>query len=393
MLIRWSGRALRPGMYPADGPIALRAWLTSQLMAIARTTLFPLYASLCTPRWLRLLGARVGTGVEASTVLTVPGLLRVADSAFLADDALIAPYEIRGGWLRLGVAEVGERAFVGNSGIVAGGRKVPDAALVGVLSTAPATASPGSSWLGRPELELPRRADAVDPERTFAPPPRLVRARAAIECCRAIPVLLSVVLTELAALVVEKLAVSDGLWIAAGLTGVVLFLAGLQASLVAAAAKWLLVGTFRRGEHPLWTSFVWRNELADTFVEQLAVPWLVRQCYGTPMLNLWLRAIGARVGRGVWCETHWLPETDLVSIGSAATVNRGCVVQTHLFHDRLMRLDAVRLAEGSTLGPHAIALPDTTIGAGTTVGPASLVLRGERLPEHTRWLGNPVSAW
>jgi non-ribosomal peptide synthetase-like protein len=392
-LIRWAGAALRPGVYPADGPVAVRAWLTSQLMNLARSTLFPLYASLCTPTWLRLLGARVGAGVEASTVHAMPSLLRVSDSAFLADDALIAPYEIRGGWLRLGTGAVGARAFVGNSGIVPAGRSVPDAALVGVLSSAPSAAKAGSSWLGRPALELPRTADLVDPARTFAPPRRLVLARGAIEVCRAIPVVLSGVLTELAALGIEQLAVAKGFWLAAGLVGVVLFAAGVQACLIAAVAKWLLVGPIRRGEHPLWTSFVWRNELADTFVEQLAVPWLVRQSYGTPMLALWLRSIGARIGRGVWCETHWLPETDLVRIGAAATINRGCVVQTHLFHDRLMRLDAVRVGAGATLGPHAIALPDTMIGAGTTVGPASLVLRGERLPEHTRWLGNPVGAW
>jgi non-ribosomal peptide synthetase-like protein len=218
-------------------------------------------------------------------------------------------------------------------------------------------------------------------------------ARSTVEICRAIPVLLSVLLTELVALGIEHLAATDGLGIAAGLTGVALFVAGVQACLIAAAAKWLLVGTVRRGNHPLWTSFVWRNELADTFVEALALPWLVRQCYGTPMLTLWLRATGARIGRGVWCETHWLPEADLVEIGPAATVNRGCVVQTHLFHDRLMRLEPVRIGAGATLGPHAITLPDTVIGTGTAVGPASLVMRGEALPERTRWLGNPVSAW
>ena len=32
-------------------------------------------------------------------------------------------------------------------------------------------------------------------------------------------------------------------------------------------AKWVLVGRLRPSEHPLWSSFVWRNELADTFVE------------------------------------------------------------------------------------------------------------------------------
>ena len=121
---------------------------------------------------------------------------------------------------------------------------------------------------------------------------------------------------------------------------------------MATAAKWLLVGRFRAVEHPLWSSFVWRNELADTFVEVLAVPWLVgRARRHARCCTAWLRALGARIGRGVWCETYWLPESDLVRLGDGATVNRGCVVQTHLFHDRIMSMDAVTLDAGATLGP------------------------------------------
>ena len=143
------------------------------------------------------------------------------------------------------------------------------------------------------------------------------------------------------------------------------------------AAKWLLVGRFRAGERPLWSSFVWRNELADTFVEVLAVPWLVRRRPGTPLLTVWLRTLGARIGRGVWLETYWLPEADLVTLGDGATVNRGCVVQTHLFHDRIMSMDRCAAATGATLGPHGIVLPGASIGARTTVGPGSLVTRGD----------------
>jgi non-ribosomal peptide synthetase-like protein len=177
------------------------------------------------------------------------------------------------------------------------------------------------------------------------------------------------------------------------LAGVLLGAAGIVACLVAAAAKWLLVGRFQARNHPLWSSAVWRGELADTFVEVLAVPWLIGSAGGTPLMSWWLRALGARVGRGVWCESYWLPEADLVHLGDGATVNRGCVVQTHLFHDRILRMDQVTLSAGATLGPHGIVLPGTTIGAHTCVGPASLVMAGEQVPAGTRWLGNPVSAW
>jgi non-ribosomal peptide synthetase-like protein len=85
----------------------------------------------------------------------------------------------------------------------------------------------------------------------------------------------------------------------------------------------------------------------------------------------------------------WSSEPDLVTLGDGATVNRGCVVQTHLFHDRILRLDTVVLEAGASLGPHAITLPGTTIGAHAGIGPASLVMRGERVPPGTRWLGKP----
>ncbi len=167
---------------------------------------------------------------------------------------------------------------------------------------------------------------------------------------------------------------------AGALSGVVLLIAGAVAGVVSVVAKWLVVGRTKAVEKPLWSSFVWRNEVADTFVETVAAVWFARAASGTIMQNWWLRGLGAKIGRGVWCETYWLPEADLVTLGRGATVNRGCVVQTHLFHDRIMRMDTVVLGEGATLGPHCVALPAAELGAGATVGPASLVVRGDVVP-------------
>ncbi|GAB3276400.1 hypothetical protein GCM10027426_13640 [Microbacterium lacusdiani] len=177
------------------------------------------------------------------------------------------------------------------------------------------------------------------------------------------------------------------------LSGVVLLAAGALAAAVTTIAKWTFVGAIRAGEHPLWSSFVWRTEVADTFTEMLAAPWFANAAAGTPALAVWLRSLGARIGRGVWTDSYWLPEPDLVSLGDGATVNRGCVVQTHLFHDRVMSIDTVTLEPGATLGPHSVILPAATIAAAATVGPASLVMRGESVPAASRWSGNPIGPW
>lgn len=166
---------------------------------------------------------------------------------------------------------------------------------------------------------------------------------------------------------------------------------GVAAAVLAAGAKWLLLGRVRPGRHPLWSGFVWRNELVAVYHEELPMRWLGPAVFGTPVLNTLLRAYGAKIGHGAMCETKWLPEPDLVSIGDGAVVNRGCVVQTHLFQDRVLRLGPVRLHAGTTLGPHAITLFDTTVGAACSVGANSLVMRGETLPAGRRFAGNPVA--
>nr|WP_067686819.1 Pls/PosA family non-ribosomal peptide synthetase [Nocardia jejuensis] len=393
VLVRLLSIGLVEGYFPVRSRVGWQVWTTERLMDSARTFLFPLYASLLTPVWLRLLGANIGKGVEASTVLLIPKFTTVSNGAFLADDTMIASYELGGGWLRVGDAKVGKRAFLGNSGMTAPGRRVPKNGLVAVLSAAPEKSKAGSSWLGSPPVRLRRKAGDSDGARTFDPPLKLKVFRAIVETCRLIPVMITFGIGIGVLFTLAWLAESAGYWFAALVCGVVLMIAGGIAGAIAVAAKWLMVGRIGKVEHPLWSSFVWRNEVSDAFVETVAAPWFARAATGTAVMNVWLRALGATIGTGVWCESYWLPEADLVTLGDGATVERGCVVQTHLFHDRIMAMDTVTLEAGATLGPHCVALPASTIGAGATVGPASLVMRGDTVPRSTRWWGNPIAPW
>ncbi len=395
VLVRLLGTGLSPGAYPMHSRRAWQAWATMKVLDEARTWLFPIYSSTFTPVWLRLLGATVGRRVEASTVLLIPKLTSINDEAFLADDTLLGSYELGGGWLRVERTKIGKRAFVGNSGMTAPGRKVPKESLVAVLSAAPRRkkAKAGSSWLGSPPVLLRRPVEEVDDSLTYAPSRRLRVARALVECCRLLPLMVSFALGGGTALALAWVLDTPLPWLSVLVAGPLLMLAGAVAAGLTSAAKWILLGRIRVTEHPLWSSFVWRSELADTFVEVVAAPWFARAATGTPVLNMWLRSLGTHVGRGVWCETYWLPEPDLVHLRRGVTVNQGCVVQTHLFHDRVLSMDEVVLRSGATLGPNSVILPGASVGRHATVGPVSLVMRGESVPDKTRWIGNPIGPW
>ncbi len=393
VIVRLLGLGVTEGTHAVRSRVGWQLWTTERLLDLARSALFPLYSGLFTPVWLRWLGATIGRDVEASTVLLIPAMTTVKDGAFLADDTLVASYELGGGWMRVARAEIGARAFLGNSGMAGPGHRVPKDGLVAVLSAAPRKAKAGSSWLGSPPVRLRRTANEGDLSRTFAPPTRLRVARAVWELGRFVPVVVTCAIGLGVLCALAAITVAWGLVAAVLLSGVVLLAAGAVAAGVSTAAKWILIGRVRAGEHPLWSSFIWRSEVSDVFTEMVAAPWFAQYAGGTPALAWWLRSLGARIGRGVWCESHWLPEADLVTLGDASTVNRGCVVQTHLFHDRIMSMDTVTLDAGATLGPHSVILPAARIAAQGTVGPASLVMRGELVPEASRWSGNPIGPW
>jgi non-ribosomal peptide synthetase-like protein len=393
IFVRVLSWGIRPGVHPVRSLPGWAAWSTERILDLSRTFLFPIYSSLFTPVWLRLLGAKVGKNVEASTVLLIPKLTTIRDEVFLADDTMIAPYGLGGGWVKLDDVEIGRRAFIGNSGLAPAGHRVPKDGLVAVLSTAPRKSKAGSSWLGSPPMRLRRTIAVTDDERTYHPPLGLKIARTLWELCRVVPVIVTNAIGLGVIFTLLWLSAEIGVGLAVLASGVVLLAAGAAAAAVSTLVKWMLVGRIRATEHPLWSSFIWRTEVADTFVELVGAPWFAQYMHGTLGLVWWLRSMGAKIGKGVWCDTYWLPEADLVVMEDGSTVNRGCVVQTHLFHDRIMSLGEVRLKAGATLGPHSVILPAATLGEHATIGPSSLVMRGEFVPTGSRWSGNPIGPW
>ncbi|QPK83021.1 AMP-binding protein [Corynebacterium qintianiae] len=389
--VRLSSLGLRPGVSPVRSAQGWRLWTITRLLDDARTRFFPVYAGGLTPRWLRSLGATVGQDVEISTALMIPKLTTVKDGAFLADDTLVGTYELGHGWMRTGETTIGKRSFVGNSGITEPGRKLAKNSLVAVLSSTPKKSKSGSNWWGSPPERMRRvEVTALGGEAlTYRPSASVKRKRGFVETLRLLAPMGHGVLAAAFIALVHFALVQLGWW-AYALGGLAFMAVGIAAVLMTALVKWVCVGRHVPGEHPLYSWFVWFNELQDQFVEMVAAPWFFTHAYGTAEMNLALRLLGVRVGRGAWIDSYWFPETDLCVVGAGATVGPGTVVQTHLFQDRVMSLDEVTLGDGATLAAHSVALPASVIGDGATVWPGSLMMRGDQVPGSTVWQGNPI---
>jgi len=390
--VRLAGRLIEPGLQGAWGATAWALWFCEELLGASRTTLFSLYATVYTRPWLRLAGVDVGRRAEVSTATGLSRLSRFEPTSFAADDVAFAHALSRDGWLRVEPICIGPESFVGNGAILPAGTRVGGGSLVGLLTTPPRDGGDDTAWLGSPALELPRRRVAADVRLTTEPSRARLTARAATEAVRILlPATVSAALI-LALFYLLEAAGADGVAVMALVAPLGLAAIGVAATAFTVAAKWAIIGRYRRGEHPLWSFFVWRDEIINSLQEQLAGPMLIDDALGTPLMSLYLRAMGSRVGRDAWIDTLTVTEFDMVHIGDGAVANRHSVIETHLFHDRVLQIGPGRLGAGATLGPYSTMLPDTVLGDGCSVGARSIVMRGERLPARTRWHGAPVIA-
>ena len=309
---------------------------------------------------------------------------------------MIGGRRIHRGLLELAESRVGRRSFVGNGAILPVGTSLGDGCLIGCLSAPPAgheRTPDGTEWLGSPSFALPHRPrfEGFDETLTHEPTPKLIAQRLFVDALRiVIPTTLAVCGMEaLSALVevgYERLSLAQ--WMLTAPLAAIAVAAATLAGCV--ATKKLLIGTFTPTVRPLWSMFVWLNEAVNGTYETLAAP-LLTLLLGTPFAAPWLRFLGCTIGKHVYLETTLFSEFDLVHIGDYAALNAGAVLQNHLFEDRVMKASFLTVGEDCAVGNMAIVLYDTEMKAGSSIGPLSLLMKGETLEKDTRWAGIPTA--
>ena len=177
-------------------------------------------------------------------------------------------------------------------------------------------------------------------------------------------------------------------------------LAGLEAAAAAFVAipplmlalsipiKWLLIGRVRAGDYPLWGAYYFRWWLVRRFSALAPTGYLA----GTPLINVYLRLLGARVGRDVFIGIDGLDAPDLVSIGDGAIISDGAVLSTCCVERGLLRIGSVTLERSTFVGNMAVVERNCAIGQGAALDDLSALPTGSSIPAGERWTGSPARA-
>ena len=387
---------IQPGHYPVKSLYFLRQWTIVKMLDIDEISV--LADSLYFPLFLRCLGAKIGKHVEMGEAPHIlPDLVHIKECGFTASSVGICWPSIYQGMACFASVTIGEKSFVGNMSLVQSGSVLGDHALLGCMSIQPANKmiESNSDWFGSPPVFLPKREllTGFSDQQTTHPSMKLYGLRLLIESIRIIlPTMCSFMFLLNMFYVIDYLLDN----VAMDTTLCVLPFAefGLNIALVGLliGLKWLMLGRIEPVVKPVWDIFIWKNDIREYTYSYFINQHLTNIILGTPFIAYLFRAMGAKVGKRFICDSAEFAEFDLMTIGDDVCINAECLIQTHLYEDRIFKLSRLLIKDGCNLGAASMVLYDTVMNENASLGSLSVLMKGEDLPKNTYWQGVPAQA-
>jgi len=151
-------------------------------------------------------------------------------------------------------------------------------------------------------------------------------------------------------------------------------------------AKWLLIGRWKRQEIRIWSLAYVRFWTVKTLIKASPIALFA----GSPLYVLYLRLLGARIGKGVVIFSASPVCTDLLTIGDGTVIRAGCAFSGYRAHAGVIQTGAVSIGKNVFVGEKTVLDIETSMGDGAQLGHASSLHASQAVPDGERWHGCPA---
>ncbi|WP_409567229.1 Pls/PosA family non-ribosomal peptide synthetase [Methylobacterium sp. E-016] len=280
-----------------------------------------------------------------------------------------------------------------------GGHSLLAARFVGAVREAPALAGITLQDVYR-ERTLRRISDALIArtggagietairDLAFVPPPLRRRALCGLAQAVALPFVIALATAQWLGIFVTYLLLTGGGLGFFGELGVLLLVyvaINAVTATIAVAAKWLVLGRTKPGRYPLWGAYYFRWWLAQRLAPLVHVKWL----QGSPAIAVYLRLMGAKVGRDTLISDIEIGAPDLLSIGDGASLGGRLVVANAEIVGNELVIGRVEIGRDVAVGTSCVLSHDTVIADNAEIADLTTVPAGTRIGAAERWDGSP----
>ena len=289
----------RQGIYSINSFYYFRKKIMDIFFNASSAALHTLYTTIYLPAWLRLLGTKIGKMAEISTISNMtPDLTTIENESFLADGSMVGGNRFYKGFVQFDPIKIGKRSFVGNNAMLPSGKELGDNCLLGVLSVPPNSLEKKvpdqTEWLGSPSFRLPHRNKITyfNKEEIFTPTKKLYVQRYIIDALRImIPNFILILSASLYFGFTIHACENYGLFSSLFIVPIFSFILSMIVALSVVLLKKMVMGEFKPVIKPLWSLYIWFNELVNGAYETIGAP-MLSPMLGTPFYNWYFRLMG-----------------------------------------------------------------------------------------------------
>ncbi len=156
---------------------------------------------------------------------------------------------------------------------------------------------------------------------------------------------------------------------------------------ISIVVKWLLVGQFKAKPIPLWSLAYFRFWVVKTTMRSSPIVAFV----GTPLYNVYLRLMGARIGRNTVIACQFGPVcADMISVGDNTILRKDSIVLGYRAQSNFIHVGPVEIGRNAFVGEASVIDIETAMGDNTQLGHASSLQSGQRVPHGKRYHGSPA---
>jgi non-ribosomal peptide synthetase-like protein len=156
--------------------------------------------------------------------------------------------------------------------------------------------------------------------------------------------------------------------------------------IVSIIVKWLVIGKFKEGSHPLWGWYYFRFWLVKKFVDMTPLGLLS----GTPFLNLYFRLMGAKIGKNAYLGSDRIRIFDLLEIGENSSISREAHLTGYTVENGQLIIGPISIGKNCFVGTRSVVSEYSVMNDNSTLGDLSLLPSGDGIPEGENWEGSPA---
>ena len=160
----------------------------------------------------------------------------------------------------------------------------------------------------------------------------------------------------------------------------------LGAKFVVVAMKWLVIGRTKPGVYPMWGWYYYRLWLMQRIVHLTAHKFL----QGTPLMRLYLRALGAKVGRDAIINEFEEGAIDLVTFGPRASLGAKVKLANVEVVGNLVYVGTIEIGADAHVGNGCVIGHNAKLGEGCELGDLTAIAPGGVVGDYEKWDGTPA---